>query len=67
MLEQIALPALAILPETDRRVPPLSAKALAMALPKPTVMTSPLGHIGMVVARDATKAVWPKLGEPDDG
>lgn len=59
--ERIEVPSLVILPATDRIVPPLSAKALAAALPKATVMTPPLGHIGMVVARDAPKAVWPKL------
>lgn len=59
--QQIAVPALVILPATDRIVPPLSAKALADALPKATVMTPPLGHIGMVVARDAPTIVWKKL------
>lgn len=59
--QEIAVPSLVILPATDRIVPPLSAKALADSLPKATVMTPPLGHIGMVVARDAPKAVWPKL------
>lgn len=61
--QEIAVPSLVILPATDRIVPPLSAKALADALPKATVMTPPLGHIGMMVARDARKAVWPKLAE----
>jgi len=50
-----------ILPATDRIVPPLSAKALGAALPNASVMTPSLGHIGMVVARDAPKVVWPKL------
>ena len=61
--QEIAVPSLVILPATDRIVPPLSAKALGTALPKATVMTPPLGHIGMVVARDAPKAVWGKLSE----
>lgn len=61
--EEVAVPSLVILPATDRIVPPLSAKALAAALPKATVMTPPLGHIGMVVARDAPKVVWGKLSE----
>lgn len=59
--QQIDMPALVILPATDRIVPPLSAKALAETLPRAAVMTPALGHIGMVVARDAPKAVWPKL------
>ena len=57
----VVVPSLVILPATDRIVPPLSAKALGTALPKATVMTPPLGHIGMVVARDAPKVVWGKL------
>jgi poly[(R)-3-hydroxyalkanoate] polymerase subunit PhaC len=52
-----------MLPATDRIVPPLSAKALGAALPNATVLTEHLGHIGMVVARDAPKAVWGKLSE----
>src|SRR5690348_10441290 len=59
----VAVPSLVILPATDRIVPPLSAKALGTALPKATVMTPPLGHIGMVVARDAPTIVWKKLTE----
>ena len=59
--QEIDMPALVVLPATDRIVPPLAAKALAATLPKAAVMTPPLGHIGMVVARDAPKAVWPKL------
>ena len=61
--EQVAVPSLVMLPATDRIVPPLSAKALGSALPKATVLTAPLGHIGMVVARDAPKIVWGKLSE----
>ena len=61
--QEISVPSLVILPATDRIVPPLSAKALAESLPKATVMTPPLGHIGMVVARDAPKVVWGKLNE----
>jgi poly[(R)-3-hydroxyalkanoate] polymerase subunit PhaC len=57
----VATPSLVILPATDRIVPPLSATALADALPNASAMTVPLGHIGMVVARDAPKLVWPKL------
>jgi len=59
--QEISVPSLVILPATDRIVPPLSAKALGAALPNASVMTPSLGHIGMVVARDAPKVVWPKL------
>ena len=57
----ISLPSLVILPANDRIVPPLSAKALADSLSNATAMTVRLGHIGMVVARDAPAVVWPKL------
>jgi polyhydroxyalkanoate synthase len=61
--EAVSAPSLAILPANDRIVPPLSAKALADSLPNATAMTVRLGHIGMVVARDAPAVVWPKLVE----
>jgi len=61
--QEVAVPSLVMLPATDRIVPPLSAKALGAALPKATVLTEHLGHIGMVVARDAPKVVWGKLAE----
>ncbi|MDE2230333.1 MAG: alpha/beta fold hydrolase [Alphaproteobacteria bacterium] len=59
--ETVEVPSLVILPTTDRIVPPLSAKALGAALPNASVLTEHLGHIGMMVARDAPKAVWGKL------
>jgi polyhydroxyalkanoate synthase len=61
--QAIDTPALVILPANDRIVPPRSAQALAESLPKATAMTVKLGHIGMVVARDAPTVVWPKLVE----
>jgi len=57
----IAQPSLVIVPAQDRIVPPLSAAALADELPNAERFTPPLGHIGMVVAHEAPKEVWPKL------
>ena len=52
-----------VVSETDRIVPPQSAGALAEALPNARVVSSPLGHIGMIVARDAKATVWPPLAD----
>ncbi|MGA3305401.1 MAG: alpha/beta fold hydrolase [Stellaceae bacterium] len=57
----IAQPSLVMVPAQDRIVPPLSAAALAEELPNAERFTPPLGHIGMVVAHEAPKEVWPKL------
>ena len=54
-------PSLVMVPAQDRIVPPLSAAALADELPNVERFTAPLGHIGMVVAREAPKDTWPKL------
>jgi len=61
--EEIEIPSLVMLPASDRIVPPLSARALAAALPNAEVLSPPLGHIGMVVGREAPKEVWGKLRE----
>ena len=57
----IAQPSLVMVPAQDRIVPPLSAAALVDELPNAERFTLPLGHIGMVVAHEAPKEVWPKL------
>jgi polyhydroxyalkanoate synthase subunit PhaC len=54
-------PSLVMVPAQDRIVPPLSAAALADELPNVERFTAPLGHIGMVVAREAPKDTWPRL------
>lgn len=58
---QMKLPALALIPEGDRIVPPASALALANALPSRRVDRLPLGHIGMVVSGQAKPKVWEPL------
>ena len=61
--EKVQTPALVIIPEDDRIVPPASAWGLANALPRAEPLSVPLGHIGMVVSRDAPELVWgPLLG-----
>ena len=57
----VKLPALVLVPEGDRIVPPASALALANALPNRQVERPPLGHIGMVVSGQAKEKVWQVL------
>jgi polyhydroxyalkanoate synthase len=57
----IEQPSLVVVPAQDRIVPPATAAALADELPHAERMTPPLGHIGMIVARDAPNAVWAPL------
>jgi polyhydroxyalkanoate synthase len=57
----IKLPTLVVVPEQDRIVPPLSARALAQAIPRATVLNPPLGHIGMVSSRRAPGELWPQI------
>jgi polyhydroxyalkanoate synthase len=54
-------PALVVLPARDRIVPPASAVALAAALPQASRLEPPLGHIGMIVGRQAENSVWGPL------
>lgn len=57
----IDVPSLVVVPAQDRIVPPATAAALAEELPRAQRMTPHLGHIGMIVARDAPKTVWAPL------
>ena len=57
----IDLPALVVVPAQDRIVPPATAAILADIMPRAESLTPRLGHIGMIVARDAPGAVWEPL------
>lgn len=57
----IQMPSLVVVPGNDRIVPPKTAEALADELPNAERMTPPLGHIGMITAREAPSAVWAPL------
>lgn len=57
------MPALVVVPAQDRIVPPGSARALAPLLPHATMHSPTLGHIGMVVSREAPEAVWEPLAQ----
>ena len=58
----IDLPALIVVPAQDRIVPPATAAILADIMPQAESLTPRLGHIGMIVGRDAPEAVWEPLG-----
>ena len=59
----IRQPSLHLIPQTDRIVPPDSARALATAMPDALQIEPPLGHIGMVVAGRAPELIWRALGD----
>jgi polyhydroxyalkanoate synthase len=59
--QAIDCPALVVVPAQDRIVPPATAAALADLLPRAERLTPRLGHIGMIVAREAPRAVWAPL------
>ena len=61
--EALALPSLLVVPAQDRIVPPGSANALAERLRRVEVLAPALGHIGMVVSRQAPDLVWAPLAE----
>jgi polyhydroxyalkanoate synthase len=56
-------PALALIPQQDRIVPPASAQALADALPHAIALSPRLGHIGMVAGAAARDTVWRPLAD----
>jgi polyhydroxyalkanoate synthase subunit PhaC len=60
---RISLPSLVVVPAQDRIVPPATAAALADRLHGSERLTPPLGHIGMIVAREAPATVWQPLAQ----
>jgi polyhydroxyalkanoate synthase len=56
--QQLRRPALVVIPDRDRIVPPASAEPLATAIPNAKVLRPPLGHIGMMSATRAPEMLW---------
>jgi polyhydroxyalkanoate synthase len=50
-----------VVPQRDRIVPAVSARALARALPRAEVREPPLGHVGMITGRRAVAQVHDPL------
>lgn len=61
--DMIRTPTLALIPETDRIVPPASAAALAESIAGARILRPHLGHIGMVVSGGAKSQVWRPLAD----
>lgn len=57
----VTRPCLAILPSSDRIVPPASAAALAAGLPDCRVLQPRAGHIGLMTSARAPQEVWKPL------
>lgn len=58
---RVTVPTLALVPERDRIVPPVSAAVLAQSIPGAQMLRPSLGHIGMVVSAGAETGVWKPL------
>jgi polyhydroxyalkanoate synthase len=59
--DEIAVPALVVIPEKDHIVPPGSAAALARELLRATAWRLPAGHIGMVAGTHAKSQLFDPL------
>jgi polyhydroxyalkanoate synthase len=59
--ESVTVPAFVVVPQRDRIVPSVSARALADALPMATVREPSLGHVGMITGRRAVAQVHDPL------
>lgn len=57
------VPMLAVIPGGDRLVPPKSAAAVLARAPHAVRLDLPLGHIGMVVGRQAENSLWQPLSD----
>ena len=58
---RVAQPSLVVIPAQDRIVPPAGAAVLADQLPAAERLAPPLGHVGMMVAREAPTRLWLRL------
>lgn len=58
---RIACPTLAFIPTQDRIVPPGAAQCLADRIPQGAARTVAFGHIGMVAAANAPRAIYQPL------
>jgi polyhydroxyalkanoate synthase subunit PhaC len=61
--ENLAAPALIVVPTRDRIVPPRSVEPLAAAIPGATVLRPPCGHIGMMASAAAPETVWRPIAQ----
>jgi polyhydroxyalkanoate synthase len=59
--DSVTIPAFVVVPQRDRIVPAVSARALARALPRAEVREPSLGHVGMITGRRAVAQVHDPL------
>ena len=59
--EDVPHPALVVSAQRDSVVRVAASEPLAAALPNATLLSAPVGHIGMVVGRNAIEEVWQPL------
>jgi polyhydroxyalkanoate synthase len=59
----VTVPSLVVVPGGDRLVPPASAAAVLPRLGDAARLDLPLGHIGMVVGRNAERGLWAPLAD----
>ncbi len=65
--ERCAKPALLLMPQHDKIVPPAASAALAEALPNATAIKVASGHVAMIVGRQAKAQSWEPLADWLDG
>lgn len=58
---RLTLPGHIILPQSDRIVPPASAKALQKKLPHFSLTTAPGGHVTMIAGENAETTLWHQI------
>jgi len=61
--KDIHVPTLVMVPTADYIVPPKSARPLGRLIPHAQRLDIPLGHVGMIVSREAPKLVWGPLAK----
>jgi polyhydroxyalkanoate synthase len=61
--DALGVASLVVVPESDRIVPPGSARALAALMPAAQVIEPRAGHIGMVVGGRAVREAWAPLAK----
>ncbi len=61
--QELRCPALIVIPDHDRIVPPASALALAATIPGAETLRPAAGHIGMVVGGAAQARLWRPLAD----
>lgn len=57
-LDKVRVPTLSVVSDNDRIVPKASSLALSAGIDRSTLIETPLGHIGIMVSRNAQSKAW---------